>query len=159
MVVPRASLRFHEKFSIIAYNAKHNSLVEPSKLIKLHTQHERMISVPPRKRNKAKRSTVSTSVGAFFRLLFKFKPFLSSRSLKRFVRLSSDSRLDGRTQKRMAKTTVIKSFINRGSFELCTKCQDITVSSMYVWGSHISKSKDQSGEVANPARGQLNREN
>ena len=31
-------------------------------------------------------------------------------------------------------------------------------SSMYVW-SRISKSMDQPGEVANPAHGQLNREN
>ena len=31
--------------------------------------------------------------------------------------------------------------------------------SMYVWLSHISNGMDQPGKVANPARGQLNREN
>ena len=31
---------------------------------------------------------------------------------------------------------------------------------MYVWSSHIiAKGKDQPGKVANPARGQLKREN
>ena len=32
---------------------------------------------------------------------------------------------------------------------------------MYVWSDrhHISKGKDQPGKIANPARGQLNREN
>ena len=30
---------------------------------------------------------------------------------------------------------------------------------MYMYGHHIKQSKDQSGKVANPARGQLNREN
>ena len=29
---------------------------------------------------------------------------------------------------------------------------------MYVWSSHIARSKDRPGKVANPARGQLNRE-
>ena len=30
---------------------------------------------------------------------------------------------------------------------------------MYVWSSHIAEYVDQPGKVANPARGQLNREN
>ena len=30
---------------------------------------------------------------------------------------------------------------------------------MYVWSSHIAEYMDQPGKVANPARGQLNREN
>ena len=35
----------------------------------------------------------------------------------------------------------------------------INACNMYVWSHiHIAKSMDQSGKVANPARGQLNRE-
>ena len=30
---------------------------------------------------------------------------------------------------------------------------------MYMYGHHIEQSMDQPGEVANPARGQVNREN
>ena len=33
------------------------------------------------------------------------------------------------------------------------------ICSMYLWTSHIYQSMDQPGEVANPACGQLNREN
>ena len=37
-------------------------------------------------------------------------------------------------------------------------CVSIRVVCMYVWSSHTA-STDQPGKVANPARGQLNREN
>ena len=35
----------------------------------------------------------------------------------------------------------------------------IYVVCMYVWSSHVAERKDQPGRVANPAPGQLNREN
>ena len=38
-------------------------------------------------------------------------------------------------------------------------CKSMLCVCMYVWSSQYSKIKEQPGKVANPARGQLNREN